>query len=74
MALLTVQELGSVDFKETLNTLGRVYDAYISHPDDVSLIEASETRWTNPFSNVYIKGMLVAFLYDLKIRKNPAAD
>jgi hypothetical protein len=68
-ALRTVQELGSVDFKETLNTLARVYDVYISHPDDVSLIEASETRWTNPFSNVYIKGMLVAFLYDLKIRK-----
>jgi hypothetical protein len=69
IALLTVQELGTVDFKETLNTLGRVYDAYISQPDDVSLIEASETRWTNPFSNVYMKGMLVAFLYDLKIRK-----
>ena len=68
-ALLTVRELGSVDFKETLNTLGRVYDVYISQPDDKSLIEASETRWTSAFTNVYVKGMLVAFLYDLKIRK-----
>ena len=33
------------------------------------MIEASETRWTNFGSQVYVKGMLVAFLYDLKIRK-----
>jgi hypothetical protein len=70
IALRTSQELGGIDFKETLNTLGRVYDVYLSHPDEQSLIEASETRWTNPFSQVYIKGMLVAFLYDLKIRKD----
>jgi predicted metalloprotease with PDZ domain len=68
-ALLTVRELGNVDFKETLNTLARVYDVYISQPDEKSLIEASETRWTSPFTNVYVEGMLVAFLYDLKIRK-----
>jgi predicted metalloprotease with PDZ domain len=69
IALRTSQELGGIDFKETLNTLGRVYDVYLSHPDEQSLIEASETRWTNPFSQVIMKGMLVAFLYDLKIRK-----
>ena len=68
-AVRTVNDLRVIDFKELLNTLGRVYDVYISHPDDISLIESSETRWTNPFSQVYIKGMLVAFLYDLKIRK-----
>jgi predicted metalloprotease with PDZ domain len=68
-ALRTAQELGGIDFKETLNTLGRVYDVYLSHPDEQSLIEASETRWTNPGSQVSIKAMLVAFLYDLKIRK-----
>lgn len=68
-ALRTSQELGGIDFNETLNTLGRVYDVYLSYPDEQSLTEASETRWTNPFTQVYIKGMLVAFLYDLKIRK-----
>ncbi|HJS23402.1 MAG TPA: hypothetical protein VJ751_03465 [Pyrinomonadaceae bacterium] len=68
-ALRTVRELGGIDFEEMLNTLGRVYDVYLSHPDEQSLIEASETRWTNPQSQVFIKGMLVAFLYDLKIRK-----
>ena len=68
-ALRTAHELRAVDFKETLNTLARVYDDYLSRPDENSLIEASETRWTSPFTNVYVKGMLVAFLYDLKIRK-----
>jgi len=68
-AVRTTQELGGIDFKEMLNTLGRVYDVYLSHPDEESLIEASETRWTNPIGQVFIKGMLVAFLYDLKIRK-----
>ena len=69
MALQTALELNVIDFKEYLATLAGVYDAYSSHPDDLSLIEGSETRWTNPSSNVYVKGMLVAFLYDLKIRK-----
>ena len=68
-ALRTAHELGAVDFKGMLDTLANVYDVYISHPDEKSLIEASETRWTSPFTNVYVKGMLVAFLYDLKIRK-----
>jgi len=68
-AIRTAQELGVIDFKEMLNTLGRVYDVYMSHPDEQSLIAASEARWTNPHSQVFIKGMLVAFLYDLKIRK-----
>lgn len=68
-AVRTAQELGGIDFKEMLDTLGRVYDVYLSHPDEESLIEASETRWTNPLGQVFIKGMLVAFLYDLKIRK-----
>ena len=69
MALQTALELNVIDFKEYLATLAGVYDAYIAHPDEVSLIEGSETRWTSPSSNVYVKGMLVAFLYDLKIRK-----
>jgi predicted metalloprotease with PDZ domain len=68
-ALRTALDLKAIDFKEFLNTLGRVYDAYSSQPDDVSLIDASETRWTTSGSPVYIKGMLVAFLYDLMIRK-----
>ena len=68
-ALRTSLELRAIDFKEYLNTLGRVYDSYRSNPDTLSLIEESERRWASAGSQVYIKGMLVAFLYDLMIRK-----
>jgi hypothetical protein len=68
-ALQTALKLKIIDFKEYLDTLARVYDSYLSYADDLSLIEASERRWTTPGSLVYDKGMLVAFLYDLKIRK-----
>jgi predicted metalloprotease with PDZ domain len=49
--------------------LGRVYDTYRAHPDTLSLIEESERRWASGGSQVYVKGMLVAFLYDLLMRK-----
>jgi peptidase M1-like protein len=69
MALRAALELRVIKFKGFLETLAGAYDVYISHPDDVSLIQASEARWTSGFNQVYVKGMLVAFLYDLKIRK-----
>jgi len=68
-ALRTALELRIINFKEFLDTLARVYDSYLSYADDLSLIEVSERRWTTPGSLVYDKGMLVAFLYDLMIRK-----
>ena len=71
-ALLTALELKVINFKEYVDTLGRVYDSYLSYPHDLSLIEASERRWTNPWPIVYDKGMLVAFLYDLMLRKESA--
>ena len=69
MALRTALELRVVRFDGFLATLAGVYDSYLSLPDDLSLVEASERRWTNPQSNVYVKGMLVAFLFDLKVRR-----
>jgi hypothetical protein len=69
VALRMALELEVIKFKGFLNTLGRAYDSYLSHPDDSSLLEASEKRWTTSGSQVYVKGMLVAFLYDLLIRK-----
>jgi predicted metalloprotease with PDZ domain len=68
-ALRTALELKIISFKEFLDTLARVYDSYLSYSDDLSLIEASERRWTSSGSLVYDKGMLVAFWYDLLIRK-----
>lgn len=69
IALRTALELKIINFKEFLDTLARVYDSYLSYADNLSLIEAAERRWTSAGSFVYDKGMLVAFLYDLLIRK-----
>jgi len=67
-ALITALELRVISFDEYLNTLARVYDSYRTKPDRLSLIEASEQRWTGATSSIYDKGMLVAFLYDLSLR------
>lgn len=67
-ALRTALELKIINFKEFLDTLARVYDSYLSYPDDLSLIDASERRWTTPGSFIYDKGMLAAFVYDLQLR------
>jgi predicted metalloprotease with PDZ domain len=67
-ALVTARDLKVISFNEYLNTLARVYDSYRTRPDRLSLIEASEQRWTGASSAVYDKGMLVAFLYDLRLR------
>jgi hypothetical protein len=70
-ALRTAIRLGFVSFQEYLNTLARVYDSYLAtaERDRYSLIEASVRRWTAAPSLAYDKGMLVAFLYDLRLRK-----
>src|SRR5678815_1058981 len=68
-ALLTARRLKLISFREYLDTLARVYDSYLSYPNDLSLIEASERRWTSVFPLVYDKGMLVAFLFDLMLRE-----
>lgn len=70
IALVTALDLKFIDTKEYLATLQRVYDAYLSRADDLSLIEASERRWTGGNAAVYDKGMLVAFLYDLAIKRD----
>jgi len=63
--------LGLISFNDYLETIARVYDSYLSAADRdrLSLIEASERRWTTSNSFVYQKGMLVAFIYDLLLRK-----
>lgn len=70
-ALRTDLRLGLISFDDYLETIARVYDSYQSSVDRdrLSLIEASERRWTTSASLVYEKGMLVAFIYDLSLRK-----
>ena len=69
-ALRTAVRLGFINFDEYLNTIGRVYQAYLSFPDRdlFSLPEASKRRFTGGSSVVYDKGMLLAFIYDLALR------
>ena len=73
MALQTALELKVINFKGFLTTLAGVYHSYSSHPDQFSLIEESERRWTGSGTQVYDKGLLVAFLYDLLVRKETAS-
>ncbi|MCM3869944.1 MAG: hypothetical protein ND895_04530 [Pyrinomonadaceae bacterium] len=70
-ALLTCLRLKLIKFDDYLDTMARVYDSYRSQPDHdkLSLIEASERRWTAAPSFVYDKGMLVAFIHDLLLRQ-----
>ena len=73
VALVTALELRLIDFQEYLDTLARVYDSYLSYADNLSLIDAAERRWTSSAPAVYDKGMLVAFLYDLIVRRESNA-
>jgi predicted metalloprotease with PDZ domain len=69
-AARTAVRLGLLTFQEFLNAIARAYDAYaaaVDH-DRWSLVEASKRRWTVGAPSVYSKSMVVAFLYDLKLR------
>lgn len=70
-ALRTDLRLKLISFEDFLDTIARVYDSYLasSDRDRLSLIEASERRWTTSSSLVYDKGMLVAFMYDLALQR-----
>ncbi|HEV8369859.1 MAG TPA: hypothetical protein VGQ39_18030 [Pyrinomonadaceae bacterium] len=68
VGLQAALRLKLIGFEEYLATLSRVYDSYLSYPDEQTLIEASEKRWTSSNPIVYDKGMLAAFVYDLTRR------
>jgi predicted metalloprotease with PDZ domain len=72
-ALSAGVQLELLTFQDYLNSIGRAYDIYRAaaaeqRENNLSLIEASERRWTGNQSLLYNKGMLVAFLYDLTLR------
>lgn len=71
-ALLTGLRLRYINFEDFLETLSRVYGSYRSSTerDKLSLLDASERRWTAASSLVYDKGALVAFIYDLMLRQS----
>ena len=69
-ALRMALNLKLISFDTFLATIARVYDSHASSPevDRLSLIEASERRWSTTSALVYDKGMLAAFVYDLTLR------
>lgn len=69
-AARTAVRLGLLTFPEFLSAIARAYDAYAAEDDRDrwSLVEASQRRWTAGESIVYQKSMIVALLYDLKLR------
>lgn len=69
-AMRASQRLNILTFQDCLNAVARAFDTYSLAParDQLSLIEASQRRWTTSPALVYQKGMLVAFLYDLTLR------
>lgn len=70
-AVRSGMRLHLLTFEDYLNTVGRSFDAYRSATgrDQISLIDASQRRWTTETALIYHKGMLVAFLYDLTLRQ-----
>lgn len=68
-ALRAGMRQGRLTFQDYLTALGRAFDGYksVRGQTELSLIEASERRWTGSPALVYHKGMLVAFLYDLTL-------
>ena len=70
-ALRVGVRLGHLNFNDYLDALARTYDSYRREAarDDASLIGASSRRWSGSNALVYNKGALVAFLYDLELRR-----
>lgn len=70
-ALTAAVRLELLTFQDYLNAMARAFDAYkrAQGSEQLSLLKASERRWTLSPALVYNKGMLVAFLYDLTLRQ-----
>jgi predicted metalloprotease with PDZ domain len=70
-AMRAALNLRLLTFQDYLNALGRAFDIYRSSKDGdkLSLLEASRQRWAGATMLVYNKGMLVASLYDLTLRR-----
>ncbi len=66
-SLRTGVELNRLRFEDFLDTLSRAYNLDSFQTQRISLIEASKNRWSGANSQIYARGMLVAFLCDVAI-------
>jgi predicted metalloprotease with PDZ domain len=63
----TAVKLGLLTFPEFLNSIARAYDSSKGEAS-LSLIEASNRRFTSGLNSVYAKSQVIACLYDLRLR------
>ena len=56
-----------IKFDDMLDTLSRAYDIDRLQSRKLSLIDASKNRWAGANTQIYARGMLVAFLCDLAL-------
>jgi len=66
-SLRTGVALNRIRFEDFLDTLARAYDADSMISVRRTLIESSRDRWSGANTQVYARGMLVAFLADLAL-------
>ena len=66
-SLKTGVSLNQIRFEDFLDTLSRAINIDASQTHRLSLIEASKNRWSGDDTQIYARGMLVAFLCDLSI-------
>lgn len=66
-SLRTGIAVNKIRFEDFLDTLARTHSIDSLQTQKVSLIEASRNRWNGANTQVYARGMLVAFLCDITI-------
>ena len=66
-ALKTGVQTNQIRFEDFLDTLSQAYKIDDFQTPSISLIEASKNRWNGANSQVYSRGMLVAFLCDVAL-------
>jgi predicted metalloprotease with PDZ domain len=66
-ALKTGVAVNRIRFTDFLDTLARAYNVDSGHTQRPSLIDASKSRWSGANTQVYARGMLVAFICDITL-------
>ena len=66
-SLKTGVAVNRIRFDDFLDTLSRAYDIDSMQAKKLSLVDASKNRWNGSNTQVYARGMLVAFLCDLAL-------
>jgi predicted metalloprotease with PDZ domain len=66
-ALRTGISMNQIRFEDYLDTLAQAYNLNNLQSENVSLIESSKNRWRGANSQIYARGMLIAFLCDIAL-------